>query len=456
LHDDPTLGYEAVMKVMELSLTIRFSPHKLNEKGECVMFVYTVKQGDSLFSISMKYNASLDPIRNINELTNGNIVPGQALFIPQSIYTVQPGDSLYLISKMSFIPVDTLAAVNNIWNPSQISPGMRLVIPELPQYTIQSMGFVTLRTPEQDQELSSQLAPLVTLMPLFEYHFYTDGSLSELNDQVAIETARAHKSAPLATITNLTETGFSEELTHHVLNHPEIRERLINNIFNLVSTKQYAGVTIDFEGIGEEDRDLFSGFLRQLRDRLKTRNYIVSIAVPPKPTEDIPWLKGYDYGAIGSVMDFVFIMAYDWHHSGSAPGPVAPISEVRQTIEFALTNMNRKKVLLGMPRYGYNWTLPDTQQSVGRATSSLRATMLAMKHQVPIRYSEQFQAPFFNYVDETGHQHIVWFEDSRSFGEKFKLVREYQLGGMGAWQLALGFPQAPWLMRKFFTIEKII
>jgi hypothetical protein len=30
---------------------------------------------------------------------------------------------------------------------------------------------------------------------------------------------------------------------------------------------------------------------------------------------------------------------------------------------------------------------------------------------------------------------VVWFEDPRSFGEKFNLVREYQLRGMGAWQL---------------------
>jgi spore germination protein len=261
---------------------------------------------------------------------------------------------------------------------------------------------------------------------------------------------------PLATITNLTPTGFSRELTHQMLNSPDARQRLIDNIFNLISSKGYAGVNIDFEGISTEDRDLFSGFLRSLRDRLKTRGYIVSIAVPPKTSEDIPWLKGYDYGAIGSVMDLVFIMAYDWHHAGSEPGPVAPINEVRRTIEFALRHMSRNKIILGVPRYGYDWTLPDTPQSVGRALSSLGATQLAMRNQVPIQYSEEFEAPSFRYVDEAGTRHVVWFEDARSFSEKFKLVREYRLRGMGAWQLGLGFPQAPWLMRKFFEIEKVI
>jgi spore germination protein len=216
------------------------------------------------------------------------------------------------------------------------------------------------------------------------------------------------------------------------------------------------GVNIDFEAIRAEDRDMFTGFLRALRDRLKPQGYLITIAVPPKTNDNIPWLRGYDYGAIGAVMDFVFIMAYDWHHADSAPGPVAPINEVRRTIEFALKQMNRNKIILGVPRYGYDWTLPYTPQIRGRAMSSLVATQLAVKNQVHIAYNEEFEAPSFEYLDGVGRRHAVWFEDVRSFSGKYKLVRKYRLLGMGAWQLGLGFPQAPWLMRKFFRIEKVI
>jgi spore germination protein len=363
------------------------------------MFVYTVKQGDTFFEIGRKYNVAFAAIRKINGLTTDNIVPGQALLIPQSYYNVQPGDTFSLIAKMTSVPVESLMAANNLWDPNQLRPGMRLIIPNLPDYPIHSMGFVTLRTPEEDQELISNFAPYVTYMPLFEYHFFADGSLSTLNDQVAIETARSHHSAPIATITNLTAAGFSPELTQQVLNTPQARERLINNIFNLISSKGYIGVNIDFEAIRAEDRDMFSGFLRALRDRLKPQGYLITIAVPPKTSDYIPWLRGYDYGAIGAVMDFVFIMAYDWHHAGSAPGPVAPINEVRRTIEFALKHMNRNKIILGVPRYGYDWTLPYTPQIRGRAISSLVATQLAVRNQVPIAYNEEFQSPSFEYLD---------------------------------------------------------
>lgn len=420
------------------------------------MFIYTVKEGDSLFTIGRKYEVQYQSIMTLNGFTNTNIVPGQSLAIPQSVYIVQPGDSFYTISNMTYVPVESLMATNNFWNPYQLTVGMRLKIPELPSYPINSMGYVTVRTPEKDKELIQLLSPLLSYIPLFEYHFYRDGSLSDLNDETAIQTAKNNHSVPIATITNLTESGFSGELVHVVLNSPELRNRLIENIFSLLSTKQYMGVNIDFEGVHADDRDLFSGFLRLLSERLKPHGYITSVAIPPKTSDDIPWLLGYDYGGIGSAVDLVFIMAYDWHHAGGVPGPVAPVEQVRNTIEYAINRMNSKKVILGFPRYGYDWTLVEGNQYRGKAISSLEATRRAMNYQVPIFYSQQHQAPWFQYQDNTGKRHIVWFEDSRSFAAKMLLVREYRLRGMGAWQIGLEFPQAPSLMLKFFNIKKAI
>ena len=170
----------------------------------------------------------------------------------------------------------------------------------------------------------------------------------------------------------MTETGFNPELTRRVLSNPEIRQRLIDNIYNLVKTKNYAGVNIDFERIREEERDLYSGFLRLLSERLKPEGYYTSVAVPAKTSDDIPWLKGYDYGGIGAAVDFVFIMAYDWHEASSQPGPVAPIKEVRKTIEYAQNYMRRNKIILGVPRYGYDWTMSNGTAVSARAISVSR------------------------------------------------------------------------------------
>ena len=154
---------------------------------------------------------------------------------------------------------------------------MRLYLPPRPKYEAEGFSYITPSTPEINQMIVHTFAPINTYFGIFEYHILEDGSLSTLDDQQLIRMARENHVAPLAVITNLTETGFNPELIRRVLNNPEIRERLINNIYNLVKTKNYAGVNIDFERIHEGERDLYSGFLRSLRERLRPEGYYLYI-----------------------------------------------------------------------------------------------------------------------------------------------------------------------------------
>ncbi|MEH7391592.1 glycosyl hydrolase family 18 protein [Bacillus sp. JJ1503] len=419
------------------------------------MFIYVVKESDSVFSIATKYQVSMDSIRNINRLKTDRLVPGQDLLIPTNIYIVQPGDSLYSISQMSLISIETIRLYNGLHS-DILMVGMRLYLPPRLKYEAEGFSYITPSTPEKNQVIVQTFAPINTFFGIFEYHVLEDGSLSTLDDQQLIRIVKENKVAPLAVITNLTPTGFSPELTRKVLNTPEIRERLINNIYNLVKTKGYAGVNIDFERIRESERDLYSGFLRSLSDRLRPEGYYTSVAVPAKTSDEISWLKGYDYGGIGAAVDFVFIMAYDWHETSSSPGPTAPIGEVRKTIEYALNHMRGNKIILGVPRYGYNWTMANGTVESARAVSVSTAVETAMKYQVPIQYSSEYQQPFYQYRDETGKRHIVWFEDSRARAQKLQLMVNYRLRGVGAWQLGLHFPQSGILVREFMIPKKII
>ncbi|MEK4029782.1 glycosyl hydrolase family 18 protein [Pseudobacillus sp. FSL P4-0506] len=419
------------------------------------MFIYVVKIGDSLFSIATKYQVSMDSIRTINGLKTDRLVPGQDLLIPTDMYIVQPGDSLYSISRMSFIPIETIRLYNGLQS-DVLTIGMGLYLPPRPKYESENLSYITPSTPERNRMIVQEFSPINTYFGIFEHHVLEDGSLSPLDDRQLIRLSRENHVAPLAVITNLTPTGFSPQLTSRVLNTPEIRERLINNIYNLVKSKNYAGVNIDFEQVREGDRDLYSGFLRSLSERLRPEGYYTSAAVPAKTSDAIPWLKGYDYGGIGAAVDFVFIMAYDWHEASSPPGPVAPINEVRQTIEYALNHMRRTKIILGVPRYGYDWTMSNGTVDSARAISVSSAVETAMKYQVPIQYSTEYQQPFYHYRDEMGKRHIVWFEDSRARAQKLMLVVNYQLRGIGAWQLGLHFPQSAVLVKEFTISKKII
>ncbi|MDQ0897348.1 glycosyl hydrolase family 18 protein [Paenibacillus sp. V4I7] len=418
------------------------------------MFIYTVKNGDSLFSIASQFQFPLDKIREINGLIDPTLVPGQALIVPSTVYIVQPGDSLYEISQMSFLSVDTLRKANGLQS-DILSIGMKLYLPARIKYPEEGLSYFIPATPEQIEMTTRNFSPYNAYFGIFEYHITAEGNLSTLNnDELAVRASRKHRVAPLATITNLTPEGFSPNVTRQVLNSPELRNRLINNIYNLVKTKNYAGVNIDFEQIRAGERDLYTGFLRSLNDRLNPEGFLTSVALHVKKSDsDYP---GYDYGGIGAVVDFVFIMAYDWHETHSGPGPVAPIDEIRKTLDYAVQRMPRNKIILGVPRYGYDWTMDNGNVLNAKAVSVTAATETAMKYEVPIQYSIQHQQPYFTYWDENGKRHSVWFEDARARAAKFQIVVDYRLKGVGAWQLGLNFPQSVFLVGQFFYQKRVI
>lgn len=100
--------------------------------------IYTVKAGDTLYGISKQFGVSAMDIYNLNNLTSSNIKIGQQLLIPTNqgtnpanmfTYTVKKGDSLYSIAKIYNTTVNDIIKLNNLKN-TNLSIGQKLLIPE--------------------------------------------------------------------------------------------------------------------------------------------------------------------------------------------------------------------------------------------------------------------------------------------------------------------------------------
>ena len=90
---------------------------------------YTVAKGDSLWSISQKYNTTVSKLKELNNLNSNILSIGQILKIPnKKIYIVQKGDSLWLISKNNNTTVDKLKSINNL-SSNTLSIGQELILP---------------------------------------------------------------------------------------------------------------------------------------------------------------------------------------------------------------------------------------------------------------------------------------------------------------------------------------
>ncbi len=91
---------------------------KLKE-NETATNTYTVKSGDSLWSIANKYETSVNELKSLNNLTTNTLQIGQTLKVPQTTqtqktYTVQMGDSLWSIAKKNNTTVNELKSLNNL------------------------------------------------------------------------------------------------------------------------------------------------------------------------------------------------------------------------------------------------------------------------------------------------------------------------------------------------------
>ena len=102
------------------------------------MFLYTVKKGDSLYSIASRYNTTVNEIVSLNNLTSNNLSIGQVLRIPEVYnsemnlpnfknYIVKKGDTLYAIARDNGITVDTIIKDNSL-NNNNLSVGQILKI----------------------------------------------------------------------------------------------------------------------------------------------------------------------------------------------------------------------------------------------------------------------------------------------------------------------------------------
>ena len=73
-----------------------------------------------------------------------------------------------------------------------------------------------------------------------------------------------------------------------------------------------------------------------------------------------------------------------------------------------------------------------------------------------IQYDVVAQSPFFNYYDDKGKQHVVWFEDARSIYAKLRLVNEFKLSGVSYWTIAKYFPQNWLVLNSLFDVKKLL
>lgn len=423
------------------------------------MFIYTVKAGDDLYALSARFGVPVSRIVADNALRYPNrLVVGQHLIIMSNSirHVIEEGQTMYSLSREFDVPLDALLAANPDVNPIALREGDVVNIPLTEEISrrpaiINGYAYPTIT----DSALDCSL-PFLTFMSPFSYSVTPEGDIeTPAADRILARVAES-SSVPLMVVTNIYNGTFSTEVLSQILADPDARERLISSILTELGEKSYVGVNLDMEYISPNDRESYNSFLLELSDRLHGNGYILVTAVAPKYRADQPGIlyESHDYKVQGEAADYVIIMTYEWGYTYSAPMSVQPIGEVRKILQYATTEIPSEKILMGMPNYGYDWTLPYTRGTAASSIGFMAALDLAIRYNSEILYDESSQTPYF-YYNENGTRHVVWFDDAKSIDAKLRLIDEFDLAGASYWTVNRCFIPNWEIVQNLFEVIKL-
>lgn len=293
---------------------------------------------------------------------------------------------------------------------------------------------------------------------------YTPG-----NPSVAIEIPlTTMRNAGFKIIPTITD-GTDKLVLAKLLAKNSDRANVIKSIMDLVMTKNFDGIDLDFEGFAFVDgtaswpatKPNWVLLVKELSAELHAKGKILSVTTPVHfaLTEKQKGYTVYAWAEIAQFIDRLRIMTYDY--STGRPGPIGPISWVERTVQYAISVMPAAKVYIGLAGYGRDWVtkvdgicpanvLKVVSTTARAATFVMRnAATLASTYGVTPIYNEQYQEATFTYqktyngnsasgqATSCTATRTAWYQNPVSYLARAQLVAKYRLGGLAEWTIGM-------------------
>lgn len=235
----------------------------------------------------------------------------------------------------------------------------------------------------------------------------------------------------------------------YVLTHTSVRENLVNQIIAKALNYNLDGVNVDFEALSGAVGDGYIQFIRELSLKCDDNGLVLSVDnyVPSAYTQF------YNRAEQANYADYIIVMAYDEHYSGSDEGSVASIGFVEKGAKDTLAQgVPEEQLVLGMPFYTRIWSETPKEDAGDSAEAAAEdyvdyelscetASMAEARKRIDangaqITWLDDCGQNYAQY-ENAGVTYKIWLEDAQSLDLKLKVMKELNLAGAAFWKAGM-------------------
>lgn len=256
-----------------------------------------------------------------------------------------------------------------------------------------------------------------------------EGDIRSVANDAYSQYCHAKKISVWATLNNFDLGDVNEK---ELFSNTLTRRKMIDKILREVSVNNLDGINLDIEQVSQDAGEDYTEFVRELSIELTKIGCILSIDTY------VPYNfnKQYDLKEYNDFCDYVVIMCYDEHYSGSKEaGSVSSLNYVKDGINLSLVNVDKDKLIIGLPFYTRIWTTTPEGKVTSIAGASQALENAAIAQGLKFTFDETTCQNYGTKITQDGSKVECWMEDDLSLAYKVHEIKKMDLAGTAAWKL---------------------
>lgn len=228
-----------------------------------------------------------------------------------------------------------------------------------------------------------------------------------------------------------------------ILRNLESQKNIINDTVEIANDNKFNGILLDLEISALPFDSLIkqiNNFVINFNRSSKSKNLKFYVTVYG---DNFYRYRSFDVKTISQNSDGIFIMAYDFHKAGGEPGPNFPFEgnqlygyDFKTMVNDFTKTIGKDKITIVFGLFGYDWEVDDKNHSMKQANafsySEIKNKFLNNCANCKIQRNKSLETEI-SYRDESGKQHIVWYEDMDSINLKKDYLKSNKINSIGYW-----------------------